>query len=239
MRRVQRQQIGIVDGGVFGPLVGGHRATFQQARPERTPTTWPTVGVWWGAALATFIGLALGALTDIGQSHLPWYAGSLANSAGSWVLATFLVALGGSRVRHSVARGALCMVALNVGFYLTAAARDIPLSASSVVFWLTAALVFGPIVGLSAGWVRHGGAIRAGIGAGTLAGFLVGESVYALRYLSQSTTPGYWEIQLLVAAVLGVALAWRGSRRPAASLFTSALACTVVAGVVCALEISV
>jgi hypothetical protein len=130
------------------------------------------------------------------------------------------------------------MVGLNIGFYLTAAARGIPLSASSVVFWVTAALLFGPIVGLAAGWVRHGSAVYAGTGAGILAGFLAGESIYALRYLSQSTAPGYWEIQLLVAAVLGVALAWRGSRRPAA-LFASALACTLVAGVVCALEVSV
>jgi hypothetical protein len=196
------------------------------------------VGVWWGAALATVIGLALGALTDIGQSRLPWYAGSLANSAGSWVLATFLVALGGSRIRQSIGRGGLCLVGLNIGFYLTAAARGIPLSASSVVFWVTAALIFGPIVGLAAGWVRHGGAIFAGTGAGILAGFLAGESIYALRYLSQSTTPGYWESQLLVAAALGVVLAWRRSRWPVA-LFASALACTVVAGVVCALEVSV
>jgi len=229
------QQIGIVHAGGGTPLIGRHRAAWPESRP---PTTWSTIGVWCGAAMAALTGLVLGGLTDVGQSHLPWYAGALANSAGSWVLVTFVVAVSGSRIRHSIVRGGLCMVGLNVGFYLTAAARNIPVSAPSVAFWLTAALIFGPIVGLAAGWVRHDDPIHAGIGAGVLAGFLAGEAVYALRYLSQSTAPGYWEIQLLVAAVLGVTLAWRRSRRPAA-LLLSALACTLVAGVVCALEVSV
>jgi hypothetical protein len=226
--------MGIVDAGGSGPLVGAHR-TF--LRPERRPAVWPAAELLWGAALAALIGLALGAVTDVAQSHLPWYAGSLANSAGSWVLLTFLVALGGSRLHQSIVRGGLCMVGLNVGFYFMAAARGIAVSSASVVFWTTAALVFGPIVGLTAGWVRRCGAVQVGIGAGTLAGFLAGESAYGLRYLGQSTNPGYWEIQLLVALVLGVALAWRSPRRPAA-LFASALACTLVAGVVCALEVS-
>jgi hypothetical protein len=106
-----------------------------------------------------------------------------------------------------------------------------------VTFWVCAALVVGPIVGLAAGWVRHAGPIRTGAGAGILAGFLAGESLYALHYLGQSTSPAYWTIQLVVAGALGVWLAWRGSRW-LPSVFVSALACTIVACAVYAMEVS-
>jgi hypothetical protein len=219
----------------------GSRVSYDKRSPsppgiERSPRAHSIRAARLGLMSATTIGLVLGALTDWGQSRLPWYAGSLANSAGSWVLVAFFAALGGSRIRLSVGRGVLCMVGLNLGYYITAAARGIPISASAVSFWLVAAAVFGPVVGLAAGWVRHGGSIQIGAGSGILAGFLAGESIYALRYLSHSTTTTYWTIQLLVAVALGVGLALRASRR-APSLFASALACALVAGVICATEV--
>jgi hypothetical protein len=191
---------------------------------------------WFGALFAVAVGLVLGGLTDVGQSHLPSFAWSLTNSGGSWVLVAFLVALRGSRVRQSIMQGTACLLALDVGFYITAAARDVPLSAPAVAFWVLAAVVVGPIVGLAAGWVRHSGPIRTGAGAGILAGFLAGESIYALHYLSQSTSPVYWTIQLVVGGGLGLWLAWRGSRW-FPSVFVSGLACTVVACAVYAVEL--
>jgi Family of unknown function (DUF6518) len=194
--------------------------------------------VWQGAISATVFGLALGALTDWSQSRLPWYAGSLANSAGSWVLVAFLAGLAASRIRRSIVYGGVSMVGLVIGYYITAASRGIPVAPAVVIFWTMAAVVFGPLVGLAAGWVRHGEPIRMGAGAGILAGILAGESVYALRYLSASTSTAYWTIQLLLGVTLGVALACRGSRR-VSSLFVSALACVLFAGVVCAIEVSI
>jgi hypothetical protein len=192
---------------------------------------------WRGALFAMAVGFVLGALTDVGQSRLPWVAGSLANSGGSWVLVAFLVALRGSSVRQSISQGSACLLALDAGYYLTAAHRGIPVSSASVVFWVFAAVVVGPIVGLAAGWIRHAGPIRSGLGAGVLAGFLAGESIYALHYLGQSTSPVYWTIQLVVAGVLGLWLAWRRSQW-LPSVFVSALACTLVGCAVYALELS-
>ena len=128
------------------------------------------------------------------------------------------------------------MVSLTIGYYITAAARGIPVGAKPVIFWLVASMVFGPVVGLAAGWVRRGGPIQMGVGAGVFAGLLAGEAVYALRYL-EFTSTAYWTIQLLVAISLAVGLACRGSQR-ASSLFASALALFLVAGVVCAIEVS-
>jgi hypothetical protein len=223
--------------GGLGYRSGYGQTEMSPARRHSARRSPLTGAAWQGAILAAVFGLALGALTDWGQSQLPWYAGSLANSAGSWVLVAFLAGLAASGVRRSIVLGSLCMVGLVIGYYVTAAERGIPVAASLVVFWTLAAVVFGPIVGLAAGWVRHGEPIRMGAGAGVLAGVLAGESVYALRYLSGSTSTTYWTIQLLLALTLGVGLAWRGSRRPS-SLFVSALVGILVAGVVCAIEVS-
>jgi len=222
--------------GNTGPLLRDGPTTLSPGRIRRSPKAWSSESAWLGLVSASVIGLVIGALTNWGQSRLPWYAGSLANSAGSWVLVAFLAALSGSRIRHSVSRGFLCLVTLTVGYYIAAVARDIPVSVSAAMFWLLAAGVFGPIVGLTAGWVRHGGSIQIGVGSGTLAGFLAGEAIYALRYLGESTSTTYWTIQILLAAGLALGLALRASRRVPA-LFASALACTLVAGVICAIEV--
>jgi hypothetical protein len=216
---------------------GAHTRDGDVPRPRAVHDRGPaTRTAWFGALFAVAVGLVLGALTDIGQSHLPSFAWSLANSGGSWVLVAFLVALRGSRVRHAIGQGMACLLALDVGFYLTAAARGIPISAQSVAFWIFAAIVVGPIVGLAAGWVRHGGPILTGAGAGIPAGFLVGESIYALHYLGQSTSPAYWTIQLMVGGALGLWLAWRESRW-FPSVFVSGLACTIVGCAVYAIEV--
>jgi hypothetical protein len=207
------------------------------ARPVHGRRTAPGVAAWRGALFALAVGLLLGALTNLGQSRLPSFAGSLANSGGPWVLVAFLVAWRGSSVRQSIGQGSACLVALDVGYYITAASRGIPVSAAAVAFWVLAAVVVGPIVGLAAGWVRHGGPVRTGAGAGILTGFLAGESIYALHYLSQSTSPAYWTLQLLVAGALGVWLTWRGSRW-LPSVFVSALACAIIACVVYTIEVS-
>jgi hypothetical protein len=106
-----------------------------------------------------------------------------------------------------------------------------------VTFWILAALVVGPVVGLAAGWVRRAGPVRTGAGAGIVAGFLAGEAIFALHYLSQSTSPVYWTLQLMVAGVLGIWLAWRRAQWWP-SVVVSALACTVVAAAVYAIELS-
>jgi hypothetical protein len=221
----------------LGYRSGYGRTIVPPARRQRARRSPLTGAAWQGATLAAVFGLALGALTDWGQSQLPWYADSLTNSAGSWVLVAFLAGLAASRIRRSIVYGSVCMVSLVIGYYFSAAERGIPVAASIVIFWTMAAVVFGPIVGLAAGWVRHGEPIRMGAGAGVLAGVLAGESVYALRYLSGSTSTAYWTIQLLLALTLGVGLAWRGSRRMS-SLFVSAIIGILVAGVVCAIEVS-
>jgi hypothetical protein len=172
-------------------------------------------GVWLGAAVAVLIGAVLGGLTDLGQAWLPALARSLANSGGSWVLVSFLLALAAGSAARAVARGGLSLLGLVIGYYLTAAGRGGAVSPYAVRFWVVAALVVGPAVGLAAAWVRYGSPWRVAVGAGVVGGLLVGEGVYGLHRIYHSTSSVYWTAQILVGLglVLGL-LAWR-ARRPA------------------------
>ena len=189
------------------------RTTLGADRPGRTTTG--VGGVWLGAAAALLIGTVLGGLTDVGQIWLPWIASSLANSGGSWVLVSFLVALAAGSAARAVAGGGLSLLGLVIGYYLTAAERGVAFSPAAVRFWVVAAVMIGPAVGLAAAWVRYGTPWRVAVGAGVVGGLLVGEGVYGLRFIYHSTSSVYWGAQILVGLglVLGL-LAWR-ARRPA------------------------
>jgi hypothetical protein len=181
---------------------------------ERRARTTAAGGVWLGAAAALLIGTVLGGLTDLGQAWLPSLANSLANSGGSWVLVAFLVALTAGSAARAATRGGLSLLGLVIGFYATAFGRGVAVSPSAVRFWLAAALLIGPIVGLAAAWVRYGTPWRVAAGAGVVGGLLVGEGVYGLHFIYYSTSSAYWAVQVLVGLglVLGL-LAWR-ARRP-------------------------
>lgn len=58
-------------------------------------------------------------------------------------------------------------------------------------------VVAGPFVGLAASWLRADG-VRAALGTALLAGIGVGEAVYGLTVVRETTNPVYW-------AVIGVA----------------------------------
>ncbi len=68
----------------------------------------------------------------------------------------------------------------------------------------------GPPLGLAAHWVktRHDRPVAIGIGA--MSGTLVGEGVYGLAYVADTTHPAYWRGEILVGVVL---LVWVASRR--------------------------
>jgi hypothetical protein len=216
---------------VAGGRLGADRRTLAAAPPPLAPKRGGVLAWWVGGMLAAgVIGLVLGGLTDAGQTWLPWAASSMANSGGSWVVVTFFVALtGAGGVGQAAVRGATSMVGLVVGYYVTADQRGIPVAGSAVRFWVVAALLIGPLVGVAAAWARHGSPDRVAVGAGVVGGLLIGESVYGLRYISHSTSSTYWWLQAAggLVLVLGL-LAWRARRRSAAPV---AVLTAVVVGV--------
>lgn len=163
--------------------------------------------------LAAVIGLAgflLGAATSYGQSFLPEEIGSLANSAGAWSLVAAALALFATSQLPAAASGALALAALLAGYIATSSLRSFPASTGLIVFWGLCAIVVGPFLGLGANWIKTDRPIFNALGAGGITGLLIGEGVYGIRYISDSTYPPYWWAQIALAIVL---LIWAAAQR--------------------------
>jgi hypothetical protein len=152
--------------------------------------------------LAVVVGLAGGALTAYAQGWLPARASSLANSAGAWALVAFAVALLPRRLGSATTAAALALFGLVLGYYATNELRGNPASLRTVELWMFAAVTVGPLLGAAAWWVRHGRPGQAAGGAGAISGLLIGEGVYGLRVIGDTTYPPYWRGEIAVGAVL-------------------------------------
>ncbi len=161
------------------------------------------------ALLVTVVSLVLGALTAYAQGWLPEQVGSLANSSGSWALLAFLLALLGARPAVAAAFGSLSLLALLAGYVLGAEVRGYPSSSQLIVFWGAAALLAGPLLGVGASWVRSRRGPFAALGAGAMSGVLVGEGVYGLAYIADTTYPPYWWGEIAVGLALLLAVTTR------------------------------
>ena len=75
----------------------------------------------------------------------------------------------------------------------------------------------GPLLGLGAFWVRFGRDVLAALGVGLISGVLIGEGVYGLRYIADTTYPPYWWGQIGAGLLLLGVVMVRRFRRPAAA----------------------
>lgn len=176
--------------------------------------------------LVAFLGLTLGIVTAHAQAWLPHEVESLANSVGSWALIAFLLALLGTTPRFAAILGFVALVTLLVGYVVGAAVRGDPSSNALVAFWGLASLIAGPILGLSAHWVKTDRHHLAAVGAGVMSGVLIGEGVYGLTYIANTTYPPYWWGEIIVGLVF---LAYVAARRLRTGRSTAvAVACSVV-----------
>ncbi len=178
------------------------------------------------------VAAALGAATAWGQASLPDDLGSLANSSGSWCTVAFVLALRARRPRVAATSGTVALLALLAGYVLAAAGRGDPSSRSLLLFWGIAALLAGPALGLAAHTVARGSAHAAAVGTGAIAGVLVGEGIYGLTVVSDTTSSTYWWAQIAsgfaVLAVVGVLRLRRGTLVVAACAVTAAVAASFV-----------
>ncbi len=157
-------------------------------------------------AVAVAAGVLLGGLSQLGQTYLPDWLHSLANSGAPWVLAAVGLALFTRTPRNAAIAGALALGGLEIGYVLMAALRHFPSATTTVAFWLVAAAVFGPLAGLSGYYLRSGISPWNAVSAGFVAGIVSGEGLAAYLTIRDTTTPGYWIVQMIVGVVvLGLA----------------------------------
>jgi hypothetical protein len=182
--------------------------------------------------MAAVVGFAVGAATEWSVPHLPFSLEPLGNSAAPWVLVAFAVALSARRTGESLMLAVVTLLALVLGFYVVEDLRGWSVSGHQVVLWSSASVAIGPLVGLSAGWLRYARRLAAALGAGVVGGLLVGEAVYGLTKLKLSSPANYWHVQFVIGIGLAVGLTLWHSRRvlpgSAAALVLSLAACTTV-----------
>jgi hypothetical protein len=91
---------------------------------------------------------------------------------------------------------------LVVGYYVTNELRGNPASLRTVELWALAAVTVGPLLGAAGYWVRYGQTAQAALGAGAISGLLIGEGIYGLRVIGDTTYPPYWRAEIAAGAVV-------------------------------------
>ena len=196
---------------------------------ERPHTTADTGRLPRWLFVAIVVGLAVGAATSPAQGLLGDSTRSLANSAGPWSLAAFLVARVSRRAIVAAVLAAVTLATSEIGYVVASQVRGIPSATSTVVFWLVAAALAGPALGVAAAWTRSSNSVLFGGGYGVTAGVLIGEAVYGLTEIRDTTEPAYWYVEALWGAgVLVFIAARRRGREMVAAAVAAALAAAVV-----------
>ncbi|GEA87801.1 DUF6518 family protein [Cellulomonas cellasea] len=177
-------------------------------------------------AVVPLASAALGALTLTAQGALPDAAVPFANSAGGWTLLTVLLVLWSrARSRTAAVLGAASFVLLVLGYSASAHMHGLFYDPT---FFGTIGLVAGPVVGVATAWLREHG-LRAALGTAVLAGIGLGEAVYGLTSVVESTGAAYWVV--LGAGALALLAGMLARRvRGAVPVLVATLGTAVVAG---------
>jgi hypothetical protein len=167
--------------------------------------TWPAPSVSASFRRAVRLGavvllsVLLGGATSWAQGVLPSELSSFANSASGWtVLTALLVFWSRARTAPAALLGAVSFVLLVLGYAVASQLRGLwydPLFFSAV------GLAAGPLVGIAASWLRATG-VRTALGVALLAGIGVGEAVYGLTVVRETTSPVYWSVIGVAGLVL-------------------------------------
>ena len=181
----------------------------------------------------TAAALILGALTPLGQGALPPEFSSLANSASGWTIPTaLLVWLFARGYPEAAIGGALGFVALTIGYTVASTWRGVDFDP---LFWVIVGVVVGPFIGLAAHALRRA-PLHAALGTGLLSGVLVGEAIYGLIVVGDTTSPVYWWIAAALGVSLLAAMAIR-IRRPRLIVVATALTATIAAAFLIAYQL--
>ena len=192
-----------------------------QTRDGRSSPSVDRRGLLLGASVAVAVGVGVGALTAYGQGWLSDATTSLGNSAGPWSVAAFLVARYNRRVAPAVVAATLTLACCELGYALATEVRGGTSATSTVLFWLIAAVLAGPPLGVAGAWSTETG-LRRGVGLSALGGVLLGEGVYGWSTIANTTDWRYWALEVAIGAVVIAFAAARTQRLVHATLCLAA-----------------
>jgi hypothetical protein len=144
-----------------------------------------------------------GALTSFGQTYLPDELRSLANASGPW----FVVVMGALVVAHprpvlAIILGVLALIVMNEAYGVVSRWRGFSYGGGLSSMWNQIALLVGPVAGIAATWLRSSQPVLIALGASAPAAVLIGEGLFGLTVVNDTTSPVFWTIEL--AAGIGV-----------------------------------
>lgn len=179
-----------------------------------------------------------GGLTSFGQQYLPDELRSLANASGPWfavVMGSIFVAR--PRLALAIILGVLGLIVMNEAYGVVSRWRGFPYGGGLTSIWNMIAVVVGPVAGIAATWLRSTRPVLVALGASAPAAVLIGEGLYGLTVISDTTSPVFWSIELgaglcliAVAAVLHIRRFAESGLLVAASAFGAALFYMVYSG---------
>ena len=159
--------------------------------------------------LAVVVGVAVGALTFVGQRFMPGQWNTLVNSGAIWLVPVFFVGSRMPSLPWAAAAGATTLLATLAGYYVPSALGGTPQSLFYVALWVAMALVAGPLFGAAGrAWRSDRRRLRV-IGVALLGGVLAAEGLYLVIVLGYLWSG--WSM-VVTAVVAVVALSSRGDR---------------------------
>lgn len=161
------------------------------------------------AAVVAVLSFVLGGVTFFAQGFLPDAVVSFANSASGWTLLTALLVYGsGFRPAAAAILGAVSFVLLVLGY---AAAAGLEGLYYNPLLFSVIGVVAGPVVGVATSCLRDHG-FRAAAGTAVLVGIGLGDGLFGLTVVHETTEPGYWWAIVAIAAALLAAMLTRRIR---------------------------
>lgn len=167
---------------------------------ESVPSTLRAVSV------AVIGAMLIGGLTSVGQQYLPDWINSLANSVGGWTMLSFLLVwLGRAKPLLAALLGVLVFVLLTESYSVVSEWRGFDDGDPFTSIWTMVSLVAGPVLGVSAGLVRHAPGVWRALGVTPLSAVLLGEGIWALNTIADTTSAVYWFLEILLSIAFLVA----------------------------------
>jgi len=168
---------------------------------------------WWhaetrgSAGRATLVAIGgavlIGGLTSFAQQYLPPWVNSLSNSAGGWTMFSFLIVwLGRARPLLAAALGVVVFQLLIESYSVVTEWRGFDDGDPFTSVWTVVGLVAGPLLGAAAGLVRYAPPVWRALAVTPLAAVLLGEGIWALNTIADSTSPIYWTLEIVFSVVV-------------------------------------
>jgi len=152
-------------------------------------------------AVAIVGAILIGGLTSVGQQYLPAWLHSLSNSAGGWTMFSFLIVwLGRAKPLLAAALGVLVFQLLVESYSVVTEWRGFDDGDPFSSVWTVVGFVAGPLLGLSAGLVRHAPPLWRALAVTPLSAVLLGEGIWALNSIVDTTSPVYWSLEIVLSA---------------------------------------